>query len=119
MTNPSSVSGPVGNCSSHSRFSGRSWSGVQSGEVGVYVTENQIAHAAAPRRQDANYRRRANGLHEIARAKRAGPENEGTGWNSAYQHAIAVAVEAVFGCDGVAIGAQDIFFSGERGYKRQ
>jgi hypothetical protein len=31
------------------------------------------------------------------------------------QHAIAVAVEAVFGCYCVAIGAEDVFFSGERG----
>ena len=33
---------------------------------------------------------------------------------SADEHAIAVAVEAVFGGDGVLIGAQDIFSSGER-----
>src|SRR5580658_10337021 len=46
-------------------------SGVESSEVGVNVAENQIAHATAPRGQDANYRRRVDALHEIARGKLA------------------------------------------------
>ena len=37
----------------------------------------------------------------------AGLENEGTGWISADQHAVAVAVEAVSGFDGMAVGAQE------------
>ena len=57
-------------------------------------------------------------MHEIARGNFAGSENEGLVWILADQHAIAVAVEAVFGGDGVAIGAEDIFLSGEGGYQR-
>ena len=48
-----------------------------------------------------------------------GPVSDWIGGSSANEHAIAVAVEAVFGSHGVAIGAQDIFLSGEGGYERQ
>jgi hypothetical protein len=41
------------------------------------------------------------------------------GGRLADEHAIAVAVEAVFGCHGVAIGAQDLFLPGEGGYQRE
>src|ERR1700723_3404609 len=72
-----------------------------------------------PQRQDKNYRRRAMPLHEIARGKLTKPVSDQMGGRLADEHAIAVAVEAVFGCDGVAIGAEDIFLSGERGYQRE
>jgi hypothetical protein len=45
------------------------------------------------------------------------PVRDGIGGCSSDQHAIAVAVEAIFGCYSVAIGAEDIFLSGERGYE--
>src|ERR1700690_2290279 len=72
-----------------------------------------------PQRHDKNYRRRAMPLHEIARGKLTKPVSGQMGGRLADEHAIAVAVEAVFGCDGVAIGAEDVFLSGERGYQRE
>src|ERR1700691_147258 len=43
------------------------------------------------------------------------PVSDWIGGSSADEHAIAVAVEAVFSCYGVAIGAQDVFLAGEGG----
>jgi hypothetical protein len=47
------------------------------------------------------------------------PVSDWIGGSSANEHAISVAVEAVFSCYCVAIGAQDIFLSGESGYQRE
>src|SRR5580704_4257794 len=47
------------------------------------------------------------------------PVNDWIGGSSADEHAIAVAVEAVFGCYCVTIGTEDIFLAGEGGYKRK
>ncbi len=58
-------------------------------------------------------------MHEIARGDNKALENEVRGRHLADQHAIAVAVEAVSGCDGVSIGAQDIFLPDQGRYQRQ